>query len=346
MKQFLDASGLNLYTQALKNGTLKVGRAQDSSFANDASTSFYASHASATGLIGIIPMANIPHGAIDKLVTVADQAAMLALDSEDVQVGDSVKRLDTGTLYLVVNEEALGTMAAFVEYSAGRATSAAIADWAIDASHANDADNAVEAQHASRADDASRADSVEWTNVQNKPTEFTPAPHTHKAADVSSLVGYTKAGTAADVTANDSLLVALGKIEKKADDASDAAKDHVQDASTINMTGYHVADEYSAVGASDTALTAIEKVEKKALDASNTADYTQIINVPSEFTPANHDAAKVVSINGYSTSGVSGDVEDTDNLATALAKIEVKANSGADQPIPDATINKIIAGNF
>jgi hypothetical protein len=160
------------------------------------------------------------------------------------------------------------------------------------------------------------------------------------------LTGYSEAETAGDVTAADSLLVALGKIEKKADDAAEAAGDHVQDASTINMTGYQVASKYSAVVAGDTALTAIEKVEKKALDASNTADWGSVTNIPSEFTPADHDAAKVVSIDGYSTSGVSGDVEATDDLATALAKIEVKANSGADEPIPASDINKIIAGTY
>jgi len=44
-KQFLDASGLNQYTQALKNGTLIVGKAVDASNAKDSSTAFYASHA-------------------------------------------------------------------------------------------------------------------------------------------------------------------------------------------------------------------------------------------------------------------------------------------------------------
>ena len=59
-KNFLDPEGLNLYTQALINGGLKVGKAQDSSFASDASTAFFASHADARGLLGLIPMENIP----------------------------------------------------------------------------------------------------------------------------------------------------------------------------------------------------------------------------------------------------------------------------------------------
>jgi len=477
MKQFLDASGLNLYTQALKNGTLVVGRAQDSSradYATDASTAFYASHASATGIIGIIPLANLPAGALERLVTVANKAARLALTSSDVQVGDTVQELDTKLMYLVVDESKLGSEDAFVEYTAGRATfaqDASHADKATIADDASHADIATEAEHAARATDASSADKVEWANVQNKPTEFKPEAHTHTSADVSALAGYAKAGSytaiangdslntalgklekkatdasntadwgsitnkpteykpelhtqdgstitkltgyakassVTDVAATDTLLVALGKIEKKADDASSAAGDHVQDASTINMTGYAVATSYSSVAASDTALTAIEKVERKALDASNTADWGSITNKPteykpelhtqdgstitkltgyavaasytsvapadsletaigkvekkaldasntaawntvtgkpSEFVPTAHDGAKVTSLETY-TAGATGDVTTSDNLVTALSKIETAAKSGADQPIPDSVINSIVNGSF
>jgi hypothetical protein len=93
-KQFLDASGLNQYTQALKNGTLKVGKAQD------ASTAFYASHADATGLIGIIPIDNLPQGALEKLVKVANQTKRFQLTQDDVQNGDSVLQLDTNVMYM------------------------------------------------------------------------------------------------------------------------------------------------------------------------------------------------------------------------------------------------------
>lgn len=333
-KQFLDASGLNQYTQALKNGTLIVGKAQD------ASTAFYASHADATGLIGVVPLANLPAGALERLVTVADDTARFALKEDDVQLGDTVKVTSTGMMYLVVDVAHLDSEAGYVEYTAGRAA------FAQDASHADVATKAVDASNAVNAQHASSADSVEWANVQNKPTEFTPSLHTQDGSTITALTGYKEAETAGDVSVSDSLLVALGKIEKKADDAAEAAGDHVQDASTINMTGYTVAANYTAVVSSDTALTAIEKVEKKAIDSSNTADWDSITNVPSEFIPANHDAAKVTSISGYSTTGVTGDVEETDDLKTAIAKVEVKANAGADQPIPSATISSIIDGSF
>ena len=405
MKQFLDASGLNQYTQALKKGTLIVGRAHDSSFSDDASTAFYASHASATGLIGVVPLANLPAGALERLVTVNDKAARLALTSADVQVGDTVQEKDTKLMYLVVDESKLGTEAAFVEYTAGRASFAQDASHADVATKAVDASNAVNAQHAVTAQDASSADSVEWKNVQNKPTEFTPAKHTqdastinmtnyakastytavaasdnalvaigkvekkaldasntadwdyiinkpgefpveahtHGAVDVSTLDGYEKASANAAVSEEDSLLIALGKLEKKADDAQETANLHTQDASTITkMTGYTIAGSYTAVSDNDSLETAIGKIEKKAVDSSNTADWGSITRKPSEFTPAAHDAAKVTSLATYNPTGISGDVSTGDSLVVAIAKVENAAKSGADEAIPSSTITDII----
>ena len=217
-KQFLDASGLNQYTKALKNGTLIVGKAQD------ASTAFYASHADATGLIGVVPLANLPAGALERLVTVADDTARFALKEDDVQLGDTVKVTSTGMMYLVVDVAHLDSEAGYVEYTAGRAafaqdaSHADVATKAVDASnavnaqnavHANVATEAVDASNAVNAQHASSADSVEWTNVQNKPTEFTPSLHNQDGSTITALTGYKKAETAGDISVSDSLLVAL-----------------------------------------------------------------------------------------------------------------------------------------
>ena len=400
MAKFLDASGLNQYTQALKNGTLVVGRAQDSSradFATDASTAFYAAHAAATGLIGIIPLENIPQGAIEKLFKAADETAMLALTTDDVQNGDSVLNLETSRMYVVTDDTKLGTMAAFTEYSAGTAMHALQADYATAAGDASTADYATDASTANYADEAAHAlaadtaTNVDWSGIQNKPTEykpeahthqstdvsalasysvagsykavangdslnvalgkiekkaldasntadwgsitnipgeFKPAAHTHGAADVSTLTGYTKASTNADVAASDSLLVALGKIEKKADDAAESAGFHTQDGSTIiALTGYQKADSYSAVAPTDSLETALGKIEKKALDASNTADWGSITNKPTEFTPALHtqDGSTITALTGYSIASEYAAVAATDSLEVALGKIEKKA---------------------
>lgn len=448
MQRFLDASGLNRYTQALKNGQVIAGRAVNSSkadYAQDASTAFYASHASATGLIGVIPLANIPQGAIEKLVKVADASAMLALNGSKVQNGDSVLTTDNNRMYIVTDEEKLGTMDAFTEYSAGTATHALEAD---EATHAASADKANEATHATSADTATN---VEWTGVLNKPTEFKPELHTQDASTITKLTGYHEADSASNVTSDDSLLVALGKIEKKADEAAKSAGFHTQDGSTIvgldgyngpaasytgvtskdslksalakiekkaldssntadwesitnkpttygadivmmggyekksgnvtetdsaltavgkvekkvddvttafkghthgaadvsTMAGYNgPAASYSAIVAGDTLNQAIAKIEKKALDSSNSADWDNIVDKPSVFTPADHAATKVTTLGTYSKASAVEDVAVGDSLVVALGKIEKKADDAADEPIPADIIDKIVNGNY
>lgn len=124
---------------------------------------------------GTIDIARLPKGALDNLVLVANDAARLALTTEDVQNGDTVKVTETGILYLVSDETKLGTAEAFTEYTAGRATA------------------------------------IDWTGVENKPAEFKPEAHTHKSSDITAMTGYT--GTYFEAT--DSLNAALKKVEDK-----------------------------------------------------------------------------------------------------------------------------------
>jgi hypothetical protein len=131
---------------------------------------------------GTIDIARLPKAALDILVNVANEAGMLALTIDDVQKGDTVKLADTGALYLVVDDSKLGSMDAFMEYSAGHAAS------------------------------------VDWSAIENKPAEFTPAAHTHTAEDVTAMTGYT--GTLFNTT--DSLNTALKKIEQSISDAGAA----------------------------------------------------------------------------------------------------------------------------
>lgn len=329
MQNFLDASGLNRYTQALKGGQLVVGRAKDSSnadYAEDASTAFYASHVPATGILGVIPLANIPHGAIEKLVKVANNTAMLALTTDDVQNGDSVLTIDNNHMYIVTDQDQLGNMAAFTEYSAGtathaleadKATHATSADTADEAKHAASADKADEATHAASADTATN---VEWTGVQNKPTEFKPELHTQDASTITKLTGYQEAESASAVTANDSLITALGKIEKKADDAAKSAGFHTQDGSTIvGLDGYNgPASTYTGVASNDSLESALAKIEKKALDSSNTADWESITNKPTTYD------ASIVMMGGYEKKD--GDVTESDNALTTVGKVEKKVD--------------------
>lgn len=81
----------------------------------------------ATKLDGIIPVANLPKSALERMVVVENEAAMLALTTEEVQSGDTVKLADTGVMYYVKDDSKLGTADAFEVYKAGEAASV---DWA------------------------------------------------------------------------------------------------------------------------------------------------------------------------------------------------------------------------
>ena len=77
-------------------------------------------------LTGTIDIARLPHGALERCVIVADQAARYKLTANDVQVGDTVKETDTGLMYFVVDSTKLGEAAGYEVYTAGSATSV---DW-------------------------------------------------------------------------------------------------------------------------------------------------------------------------------------------------------------------------
>ena len=70
----------------------------------------------------------MPAGALERLLIVANQAAMLDLTDSQVQNGDTVKLNDSGLMYFVKDQTKLKTMAAFEPYTVGSATNAATAD--------------------------------------------------------------------------------------------------------------------------------------------------------------------------------------------------------------------------
>jgi hypothetical protein len=73
----------------------------------------------------LIPIAQIPPSAIERLVIVADQTAQYALTIATVQIGDTVKVTSSGEMFFVVDVANLGNAAGYVVYSAG--TAAAVA---------------------------------------------------------------------------------------------------------------------------------------------------------------------------------------------------------------------------
>ena len=114
---------------------------------------------------GTIDIARLPAGALERLVTVADQTARFNLTTNDVQLGDTVKQLDTGIMYYVIDTSNLNSESGYTEYTAGSATS------------------------------------VPWSGVTGKPSAFTPSSHTHSASDITSgLSSVATSGSYSDLT--------------------------------------------------------------------------------------------------------------------------------------------------
>lgn len=72
---------------------------------------------------GTISIDRLPAGALERLVTVADDASRLKLTTANVQLGDTVQVTSTGKMYFVIDESKLNAEAGYKEYTAGTATS-------------------------------------------------------------------------------------------------------------------------------------------------------------------------------------------------------------------------------
>jgi len=72
---------------------------------------------------GTISIDRLPAGALERLVTVADDTSRFKLTTANVQLGDTVQVTSTGKMYFVVDEAKLNAEAGYKEYTAGTATS-------------------------------------------------------------------------------------------------------------------------------------------------------------------------------------------------------------------------------
>lgn len=67
---------------------------------------------------GVLDIARIPHGALERCVIVADDNARFALTTDDVQKGDTVKITSTNKMYFVVDDTKLNVEDGYIPYSA------------------------------------------------------------------------------------------------------------------------------------------------------------------------------------------------------------------------------------
>ncbi len=97
----------------------------------------------ASKITGVLDIARIPKGALERIYPVASDAERFKLTKEDVQNGDTVQ-VNNKQMYVVIDETKLNTEAGYREYTAGAATS------------------------------------VPWTGVSNKPSTYPPSVHKHE----------------------------------------------------------------------------------------------------------------------------------------------------------------------
>lgn len=148
------------------------------------------------------------------------------------------------------------------------------------------------------------AGSVEWSNVKNKPTTFTPGDHTHATNKITASTGYSKATSVSAIAATDSLNTALGKLEYKAD---------------LGKTAY---DWYKSVTNTDTD-TLINKWSEivgfldsvaegtDILDEFVTRKTSQVITGKKNFNTNTNASPLVISRTGGTTEAVSIGVNDS-----------------------------------
>ena len=165
----------------------------------------------ASKISGVLSLSNIPAGALERLIPVADDTARFKLTKDNAQNGDVVKVVTTGQMYFIKDDTKLSTEDGYEVFVAGTAAAVAWANvtgrpssmpasdvhpWAKAANKPsynksevglgnvdNTADSAKSVKYATSA---GSANAVAWANVSGKPSSFTPASHSHGAASASA----------------------------------------------------------------------------------------------------------------------------------------------------------------
>lgn len=134
MAKYLDSAGVTRLVTKLKSDVIPSVKVNAAKAADTVP---------ASGITGVIDIAHIPQGALERVVTVANNTERYKLTTSQVQLGDTVKVISTGCMFIVVDESKLSSSAGYMEYAAGTAAS------------------------------------VPWSGVTDKPSTFTPSSHTH-----------------------------------------------------------------------------------------------------------------------------------------------------------------------
>ena len=183
----------------------------------------------ASKISGVLSLSNIPAGALERLIPVADDTARFKLTTATAQNGDVIKVTNTGKMYFVKDDTKLSTEDGYEVFVAGTAAAVAwtnvtgrpssmpasdVSAWAKAASKPsysksevglgnvdNTADSAKSVKYATTA---GSANAVAWANVSGKPTTM-PASDVYAWAKAENKPSYSKSE------------VGLGNVDNTAD---------------------------------------------------------------------------------------------------------------------------------
>ena len=250
---------------------------------------------------GIIDIARLPKAAISELKIVADDDARFALTTSDIQNGDTVQVTSTGKMYFVKDQTKLSTEDGYAVYTAGAASS------------------------------------VDWSGITNKPSTFTPASHTQAASTITGLAIVATSGNYSDLNGkptipsktsqltNDSGYitgVAWGDVTGKPTSFTPAS--HTQAASTITgLATVATSGKYSDLSGKPTIPTAVSELTNDS-GYLTTVGWADVTDKPTTFAPAAHNQASntITALTGYSKPSSTAALGTSDNLNTALGKLE------------------------
>ena len=255
---------------------------------------------------GVISADRIPKTAFSEFVPVKDKAARLALTKQEVQNGDTVKETDSKKMYLVIDDTKLSSEEGYQDYTTvvdwntiiGRPSTFTPSTHTHTWSQISDRPstmanpNALTISLNGKAQTAYTGASAVAFNItpasigaqvagsyaaasHNHSGVYAPVSHTHNGNQITALTGYVKAESASAIAVTDSLIVALGKLEKaldgKQNTGSYAPSSHNHSSANItSLSGYTKATAVTAISTSDTLNVALGKLEK-ALDTKQAA---------------------------------------------------------------------------
>ena len=142
---------------------------------------------------------------------------------------------------------------------------------------------------------------------------YAPVSHNHTASNITSLTGYKKGETGAAIGETDTLLIAIGKLEKALDGKQVAGS---YASSSHNHDGkYQPAGSYAAASHNHDTLYAAK---------SHGHAWGEISGKPSTFAPAGHNQASntITTMTGYTKAASVAAIATTDSLNVAIGKLE------------------------